>query len=84
MEEISWTDRVKNDKVLRRVEEVRNILQTTKRRKTKWIGHVLRRNCLLKHVIEGKAERRIEVAGRQERRRKQLLYDLKKREDAAN
>jgi hypothetical protein len=35
-------------------EERRNILQTIKRKKTKWIGHILRRNCLLKHVIEGK------------------------------
>ena len=84
MEKISWTDRVKNDEVLQRVEEVRNILQTTKRRKANWIGHVLRRNCLRTRVIEGKAERRIEVTGRQERRRKQLLYDLKKREDAVN
>jgi len=33
----------------------------------------LRRNCLLKHVIEG----RIEWTGRQGRRRKQLLDDLK-------
>jgi hypothetical protein len=38
----------------------------------------LRRNCLLKHVIEGMKEGRIEVTGRQGRRRKQLLDDLKK------
>jgi hypothetical protein len=31
-------------------------LHTTKRRKANWIGHILRRNCLLKHVIEGKRE----------------------------
>jgi UDP-N-acetylglucosamine enolpyruvyl transferase len=36
-------------------------------------GHILYRNCLLKHVIEGK----IEVAGRQGRRLQQLLDDLK-------
>ncbi|PNF40176.1 hypothetical protein B7P43_G08264, partial [Cryptotermes secundus] len=30
----------------------------------KWIGHVLRRNCLLKEVIEGKIEGRIEVTRR--------------------
>ena len=29
-----------------------------------WIGHILRGNCLLKHVIEGKIEERIEVTGR--------------------
>jgi hypothetical protein len=37
----------------------------------------LRRNCLLKHVIEGRTEERIEVTGRQEGRRQQLLDDLK-------
>jgi len=37
----------------------------------------LRRNCLLKHVIEGKIEGRIEVAGRRGRRSKKLLDDLK-------
>jgi hypothetical protein len=58
MEKISWTDRVRNE-VLHRVKEDRNILHTIKRRKADWIGHILRRNCLLKHVIEGKLERRI-------------------------
>jgi hypothetical protein len=28
------------------------------------IGHILLRKCLLKHVIEGKIEGRIEVTGR--------------------
>jgi hypothetical protein len=41
------------------------------------IGHILRRNCLLKHVIEGKIEGRTEMTGRRERRRKQLLDDVK-------
>jgi hypothetical protein len=48
-----------------------------KRRKAKWIGHILRRNCLLKHIIEGNIEIRIEVTGRRGRRRKQLLNYLK-------
>jgi hypothetical protein len=50
---------VRNE-VLHRVKEDRNILHTIKRRKTNWIGHILRRNCLLKHVIEGNVEGRIE------------------------
>jgi hypothetical protein len=50
--EISWTDRVRNEEVLHTVKEERNILHTTKRRKANWIGHILRSNCLLKHVIE--------------------------------
>ena len=51
MEKISWTYRVKNE-VLHGVKEERSILCTVKRRKDDLIGHVLRRNCLLKHVIE--------------------------------
>jgi hypothetical protein len=35
-------------------EENRNILHRIKRRKAKWIGHILRRNCLLEHKTEGK------------------------------
>jgi hypothetical protein len=41
-----------------------------------WIGHILCRNCLLKHVIEGMTEVRTDVMGRR-RRCKQLLDDLK-------
>jgi hypothetical protein len=37
----------------------RSTLQTIKIRNADWIGHVLRRNCLLEHVIEGKIEGRI-------------------------
>jgi hypothetical protein len=55
------------------------MLHTIKRRKANWIGHILRRNCLLKHVTEGKLEGRIEVTGRRGRRRKQLLDDLKEK-----
>jgi hypothetical protein len=72
MEKISWTDRVRNEEILQTVKE-RNILQTIKRRKANWIGHVLRRNCRLKYVIEGKIEGSIEVTGRRRRKGKQLL-----------
>jgi replicative superfamily II helicase len=53
MEEISWTDRVRNEEVLHRVKEKKNILHTIKR-KASWIGHTLLRNCLLRHIIKGK------------------------------
>jgi hypothetical protein len=62
-----------------RVKEERNILHTIKRRKANWIGHILRRNCLLKHVIEEKLEGRTEMTGRRGRRRKQLLDGLKEK-----
>jgi hypothetical protein len=54
MEKISWTYRVRNEEVLHRVKEERNIIRTVKGKKVDWIGHILRRNCLLKYVIEGK------------------------------
>jgi hypothetical protein len=50
---------------------------TVKRRQVNLNGHILRRNCLLKHVIEGKLEGRIEITIRRGRRLKQLLDDLK-------
>jgi hypothetical protein len=79
MEKISWTDRVRNKEVLHRVKEERNIVHTIKRRKANWIGHVLRRHYLLKHVIEGKLERKTEMTGRRGRRRKQILDDRKEK-----
>jgi hypothetical protein len=54
----SVTDRGTDEEVLHRVKEDRNILNTIKR-KANWIGHIFRRNCLLKHVIEEKLEGRI-------------------------
>ena len=75
MEKISWTDRVRNEDVLFRVKEQRNILHEIRKLKAEWIGHILHRNYLLQRVIEGK----IEVTGRRGRRRRKLLNDLKKR-----
>jgi hypothetical protein len=54
VEKISWTDHVRNGDVLLRVKEQRNILHEIRKRKANWIGHILRRNCLLQRVIEGK------------------------------
>ena len=51
---INWTDRVENKDLLHRGKEKRHSIYTIKWRKANWIGHILRRNCLLKHVIEGK------------------------------
>jgi hypothetical protein len=49
------------------------------KRKANWIGHILRRNCLLRQVIEGKIKGGIEVTGRRGRRRRKLLDELKER-----
>jgi hypothetical protein len=51
-----------------------NIVYKIKHRKANWIGHILRRNCLLKYVIEGK----IQGTRRRGRRCYQLLNDPKK------
>jgi hypothetical protein len=56
MEKISWTDHVRNEEVLLRVKEQRNILHEIYKRKANWIGHILRRNCVLQRVIEGKIQ----------------------------
>ena len=55
MEKISWTDLARSDEVSLRVKEM-NILHTVKRKKADWIGHILRANRLLKHIINGKIE----------------------------
>ena len=64
MEKIVWSDHVRNENVLLRVKEQRNILDERSNWKANWIGHILCRNCLLQRVIEGKIKGGIEVTGR--------------------
>jgi hypothetical protein len=64
-----------------RVKEQRNILHEIRKRKAKWIGHILRRNCLLQRVTEGNIQGGIEVTVKQGRRRRKLLNDLKERRE---
>ena len=45
------------NEALLRVKEQRNILHEISKRKANWIGPILRRNCLLQQVIEGKDKR---------------------------
>ena len=63
MEKISWTDKVTNEDVLRRVGIERQLIYMLRSRKKSWIGHVLRGNGLLKEVLEGRMEGR-RVRGR--------------------
>ena len=65
--------------MLLRVNEQRNILREIRKRRANWIGHILRRNCLLKQVIEGKIKGEMDVTRRRGRRRKKLLDYLKDR-----
>ena len=75
MEKICWTNHVRNEDVLPRVNEQRNILHEIRKWKDNWIGHILLRNCLLKQVMEGKIKGEMEVT----RRRKKVPDDLKDR-----
>jgi hypothetical protein len=79
MENISWTDHLRNEAVLLRVKKQRYILHEISKRKANWIGHILCRNCLLQRFIEGKIKGRIEVTGRRGRRRRKLLDYLEER-----
>jgi hypothetical protein len=75
MDKGNCTIPVRNEEVLREGKVERNILLSIKCRNANWIGHNLRRNCLLKHVIEGK----IEGMGSEGRRCKQLLNYLEEK-----
>jgi hypothetical protein len=48
IEKIIGTDGERNEEVLHRHMRKKNIPHTIKRRKTNWIGHILRMNCLKK------------------------------------
>jgi len=77
--EISWTDHVRNENVLPRVKEQKNILYEISERNANWIGHILLRNCLPLQVTEGKIKWGIEVTELRGRRRRKLLDELKER-----
>jgi hypothetical protein len=79
MEKIIWIDHMRNEDVLLRVKEQRNILHEIRKWKANWIDHILCRNCLLQQVTEGKIQGGIEVTERQGRRCRKLLDDLKER-----
>ena len=67
---------MRNEEILHGVSQERDNLHRVKRRKVNWIGYIWRGNWLLIHVIGGKIDGRIEVTGRQGKRRSQLLDEL--------
>jgi hypothetical protein len=80
MEKFSWTDHVRNEEeVLLRVKEKRNEIHEISNGKANSIVQVLRRNCLLQRLIEGKIKGRIEITRRRGRRRRKILDDIKER-----
>ena len=53
MEKIKWSEKVTNEQVLDRIGERRTLLKNILRRKVNWIGHIVRRKCLLHDATEG-------------------------------
>jgi hypothetical protein len=74
-----WADHERKEEVLLRVKEQGNILHEIRKLKANWIGHILRKNCLLQRVTERKIKGWLEVTGRRGRNRRKLLDDLKER-----
>ena len=68
---------MKNENVLHRVKEERTILHKKKIRNANWIVYIFCRNCILKHIIEGKIVGRVEVTGQRGKKHRQLLDGLK-------
>lgn len=72
---ISWTQKVRNETVLQRVQMPRKLLQTIKKRKIEYLGHVLRhdRYALLQLIMMGK----VEGKRRAGRKRKSWLRNIR-------
>jgi len=66
--------RIRSAEVLQILTDEMNMSYTINQGKANCIGHILRRNCLLKHVIQG----RIKGSGRRGRNHKHLLILEKK------
>ena len=47
MEKVKWTDKKTNEEILHLINETRKIIPTVKRKKRRWIGHMLRHDNLL-------------------------------------
>ena len=92
MDKISWTAHrahVSNEEVLSLVNEQRCLVHVIKQRQANWIGHVLRHDCLLKTVLEGKMEgkrtrgkprrKMLDLLMEQEDKKISYLQELKRR-----
>jgi hypothetical protein len=73
---------MKNERILPRVKEESNFIHTIKRRKFKCIGHILRGNCFLKHVFEGKTEKKDINDGKIKKKEKKKKKKKKKKKAA--
>ena len=69
---VKWTDKIKNAVVLESVGEGRIMLELIRKRKRNWLGHWLRKNCLLKDALKGMVNEK-DVQGR---RRYQMIDSI--------
>jgi hypothetical protein len=58
MLKIKWTDKIRNEEVLRRIDEERTLWNTIDERRTRWIGHTLRHNGFVKNIVKRKIGRK--------------------------
>ena len=56
MERISWTEQRTNEEVLKKVEEIRSLMDVIRTRQKNWIGHILSGDCLQRKIMEGRME----------------------------
>jgi hypothetical protein len=71
--------KVTNEQVLQHIGEKVTLLNNILSRKGNWIGHILRRNCLLHDAIEEQTTEVKRVGIRRRTTTTQLLDDLRKR-----
>lgn len=45
--------KIRNEEVLRRDDEERIILKTIKNKNGSWLGHILKRDCFQRRIMEG-------------------------------
>ena len=55
---VKWTDKKTNAEVLNLVKEKKSLLSEMRKRKRKWIGHILRHENMLHTVLEGRMKRK--------------------------
>ncbi|KAJ4438483.1 hypothetical protein ANN_14428 [Periplaneta americana] len=63
MERVKWIERIRNEAVLERVGGKRMMLKMIRKRKRNWLGHWLRRHCLLTDALQGMVNGRLRWAG---------------------
>jgi hypothetical protein len=83
-EKINWTDRGRNEEVIHRFKDGRDVLYTIKRRKDKWIGDIFRRNCLLNTFLKERYKEKEKWGKEEEEDLSSYRMTLTKRKDTGN